>query len=79
VLTRTWGYDAAFQPTQTGIQPLSGLPTEGARAYNPASELQTLIEQQGGPPVRNYSYQFSQTGNRTQRTDNLGGPVIHVA
>ncbi|MGA7731339.1 MAG: RHS repeat-associated core domain-containing protein [Chloroflexia bacterium] len=76
-LTRTWGYDAAFRLTQTGLQPQATPPTNDNRTYDPASELFSLIEQQGTAQTKNYSYLFSPTGNRTRRTDNLGGPTIN--
>jgi RHS repeat-associated protein len=71
---RTWGYDGAYEITNTTIVS-SGPPVETTRNYNAANELLRLTELTGGVPTRDRAFTYNLTGDRIEQTG-LGGPNI---
>jgi len=78
-VTQGWGYDAATQLTTTSYK-IGGNPaTTGARAYDAANQLASLVEMNNGVTTKYLKFVFDAKGNRTTRTDTLAGTAITYA
>jgi RHS repeat-associated protein len=73
-VTRAWGYNGAYEITNTSILP-GGAPVTTTRSYNSGNELLSLIERQGGVLTRDRTFTYDANGDRTGQTG-LGGPEI---
>ena len=78
-VTRTWGYDAAHQITQSGVQVgVASSVTVTNRTYDPANELTGLVEQQGVTTTRTLTYTYNLNGGRTTQASSPGTPLTYT-